>query len=117
MMYRVNLQTSRTDSGEKRSFEYCEWNIMNLSTPMKIIGIYRPPYSEAHPVSANVFFEEFSAYLENIVICPVVLLISGDFNFHLDSHTDSDADKFLDLLQTLVSYNTLLHLRIHLVIS
>lgn len=68
-------------------------------------------------MSANVFFEEFSAYLENIVICPVVLLISGDFNFHLDSHTDSDADKFLDLLETLVSYNTLLHLRIHLVIS
>lgn len=101
LMYRVNLQTSRTDSIEKRSFEYCEWNIMNLNAPLKIIGIYRLPYSEAHPVSANVFFEEFSAYLENIVMCHVVLLISGDFNFHLDCHTDSDADKFLDLLETL----------------
>ncbi|XP_068684753.1 uncharacterized protein [Montipora foliosa] len=100
LMHRDNLQTSRTDSGEKRSFEYCEWNIMNLSRPLKIIGIYRPPYSEAHPVSANVFFEEFSAYLENIVMYPEVLLISGDFNFHLDSHTDSDADKFSDLLET-----------------
>ena len=106
-MYRVNLQTSQTVSGEKRSFEYCEWNIMNLSTPLKIIGIYLPPYSESHPVSTNVFFEEFSAHLENIVMCPEVLLISGDINFHLDSHTDSDSDKFSDLLL----------LRIHLVLS
>lgn len=98
LMYRVNLQISRTDSGEKRSFEFCECNVKNLSTPLKIIDIYRPPYSEVHPVSPNVFFEEFSAYLENIVMCPEVLLISGDFNFHLDSHTDSDADKFSDLL-------------------
>lgn len=87
LMHRDNLQTSRTDSGEKRSFEFCEWNITNLSRPLKIIGIYRPPYSEAHPVSAKVFFEEFSDYLENIIMCPEVLLISGDFNFHLDSHT------------------------------
>ena len=71
-----------------------------LKYTTEIIGIYRPPYCEAHPVSPNVFLEEFSAYLENIVMCPEVLLISGDFNFHLDSHTDSDADKFSDLLET-----------------
>lgn len=41
-----------------------------------------------------------SAYLENIVRCPEVLPISGNFNFHLKSHTDSDADKFSDLLET-----------------
>ena len=90
---------------------------MNLSRPLKIIGIYRPPYSEANPVSANVFFDEFSAYLENIVMCPEVLLISGDFNFHLDSHIHSDADNSRIYWKRLVSYNMLLPLRIHLVIS
>ena len=62
--------------------------------------MYRPPYSSLHPVSASVFFDEFSQFLENVVMCPEVLVISGDFNFHLDNLRDNDAKKFMDLLET-----------------
>ena len=54
-----------------------------------------PVYSSLHPVSASVFFNEFSQILEN-VMCPVVLVISGDFNLHLDDLRDDDTKKFMD---------------------
>ena len=67
---------------------------------MRHIIVYRPPYSSLHPVSASVFFDEFSQFLENVVMCPEVLVISGDFNFHLDDLRDNDTKKFKDLLET-----------------
>ena len=67
---------------------------------IKILAVYRPPYSQTHPVSSSVFFEEFSNLLESIVMCAEVLLISGDFNFHVDDPSDNDAKTFTDLLET-----------------
>ena len=55
--------------------------------------LYRP-----HPVPASIFFQEFSAFPETTVLCPEVLLISGDFNFHLDDSSDDDASKFMELM-------------------
>ena len=33
-------------------------------------------------------------------MCPEVLVISGDFNLHLDDLGDNDTKKFMDLLET-----------------
>ena len=57
-------------------------------------------YSAAHPVSISVFLEEFIMYLENLVLCPEVLVIEGDFNLHMDDALNADARKFADLLET-----------------
>ena len=89
-----------SDGGEKRSFEFSEWKLSAHGRTIKIIIIYRPPYSEAHPVPASEFFREFSSNLETIVLCPEVLLVTGDFNFHLDDDSDADAKKFMELLDT-----------------
>ena len=32
------------------------------------------------------------------MLCPEVLLVSGDFNFHLDDSSDADARKFMELM-------------------
>lgn len=32
------------------------------------------------------------------MLCPEVLLVSGDFNFHLDDSSDDDASKFMELM-------------------
>ena len=34
------------------------------------------------------------------MLCPEALVISGDFNLHLDSLRDNDTKKFMDLLET-----------------
>ena len=56
--------------------------------------------SKEHPVPASIFFQDFSAFLETTLLCPEVLLVSGDFNFHLDDPSDADARKVMKLMDT-----------------
>lgn len=65
---------------------------------LRIIVGYKPPYLPNHPVSTTVSLGEFSDYLESIVIPSKLLLISGDFNIHVDVPTDADGIRFRDLL-------------------
>ena len=63
--------------------------------------MYRLQYSSSHPVIVDVFFEEFSAYLELIILSSEPLLITGDFNIHVDVVGDPVRAKFLDLLEAM----------------
>lgn len=85
---------------ENKSFEYSEGIVKVHDRSMRHIIVYRPAYSSLYPVSASVFFVEFSQFLENVVMCPDVLVISGYFNLHLDDLLDNDTKKFMDLLET-----------------
>ena len=68
---------------------------------MRTVIVYRTPYSEDHPINAGVFFHEFAEYLESIVISSDKLLITGDFNFHMDVPTDPNNIHFRDLLDAM----------------
>ena len=57
---------------------------------------YRPP--ETGTV-IDLFFEEFSSLLEEVVVCSEELLIIGDFNFHMDDTADRYAAQFGSLLE------------------
>jgi hypothetical protein len=46
-----------------------------------------------------VFFDDFETFLEQIIPTPVQILITGDFNWHLDDVNDTSACKFLELLE------------------
>ena len=48
---------------------------------VRIIVLYHPQYSSSHPVTVDVFFEEFSAYLELIILSSEPLLINGRFQY------------------------------------
>lgn len=100
LLYRNTLKAKLICGGEKKSFEYSEWNINISNRNVKVTAIYRPPYSVTHPISSAMFFEEFSLYLENIVMCSEILLIAGDFNFHLDNQQDNDTKRFQNILHT-----------------
>ena len=64
------------------------------------VVVYRPPYLDVDPVPITVFLTEFSDYLENIVLCSETLVISGDFNLHMNYSTDPGARRFCELLET-----------------
>ena len=68
---------------------------------MRTFIVYRPPYSEDHPITAGVFFHEFAEYLESVVMSSDKLLITGDFNFHMDEPTDPNNIHFRDLLDAM----------------
>ena len=58
-------------------------------------GSVRPSDSGA---AIGLFFEEFSSFLEEVVVCSEELLIIGDFNFHMDDTADRYAAQFLQFI-------------------
>ena len=81
--------------------EFSEWRVSFNSLRAKLVVVYRPPYSEAHPITPRVFLEEFGSYLETIIISPESLILTGDYDFHVDVEDDPDARAFLDLLASM----------------
>ena len=68
---------------------------------MRTVIVYRPRYSEDHPINAGVFFHEFAEYVESIVMSSDKLLITGDFNFHMDVPMDPNGIHFRDFLDAM----------------
>jgi len=62
--------------------------------------IYRIPYSIKHPITTSTFFEEFTGYLESVIMSSE-LLLTGDFNIHVDDPLDTDCVRFLGLLESI----------------
>ena len=58
--------------------------------------MYRPPENGA---AVDLFFEEFSSLLEEVVVCSEELLTIGDFNFHMDDTAGRYASQFGSLLE------------------
>ena len=49
----------------------------------------------------SVFLNDFRSVLEPHLIAPAYLLVTGDFNIHVDVPNDGEAKRFLDLLDTM----------------
>ena len=100
LIYRDSFDVSKVNAGasEHDSFEFSEWIVRSSSHNIRLVIVYRPPYSEEHRVPVNVFLAEFPEYLESLLLCKEQLLITGDFNIHADDPQDSDARKFLEPL-------------------
>ena len=64
---------------------------------VRLVSTYRTPYSQANPVTLKLFFQEFSSYVESIILAPESLVLAGNFNFHVHVPEDPDARMFLDL--------------------
>ena len=101
LLFRDSLHTTRVAAGELISFEYSEWIVSYKLFKLRILIIYRPPYSTNHPVSTATFFSEFGDYLESVVLSTERLLITGDFNVHVDVPEDRDSIRLLELLESM----------------
>lgn len=100
IVFRDTICINKFAADVLNSFEYSEWKVTSGSFRLHLIVVYRPPYVN-HPVTVNAFFEEFSQYLETIIMSTDPLLIIGDFNIHVNSKLDNNSLKFLDLLQSM----------------
>ena len=100
VLFKNNITVKKVKAAELRSFEYSEWEITIKSFRLKLIIVYRPTYSSEHPISVGTFFCEFSDYLESVILCKEPLLITGDFNIHVDQPSATDTVRFTDLLDS-----------------
>ena len=91
LLFRENIDVSKIDAGEKTSFEFSEWSSNTNSFRARLSIIYRPTYSNLHPVSLKTFFDDFASYMKSIILTSEPLIITGDFNIHVNNTNNSDA--------------------------
>ena len=100
LVFRDSLRVKMVDAGGKDSFEFSEWLVSCLGCSLRLLIVYRPPYSTKHKVTVSVCLREFSDYLESFVLSKEHILIAGDFNIHVDDIKNVDAVTFLDVLES-----------------
>jgi len=96
-----SLVVKQARAGVFDTFEYSEWIIVSGSARLRLLAIYRPPYSPSHPRTVSMFIAEFAKFLESVVMTTEPLVLTGDFNIHVNIESDSDAVRFLDLLSSM----------------
>ena len=78
------------------SFESLDVSISSGNTPLRLIVVYRPPPSKKNNLSVDLFMREL---LENVIVNNELLIITGDFNLHIDNlNGNSTAASFMDLI-------------------
>ena len=88
------------DAGVKDSFEFSECLVSCLGVSLRLLIVYRPPYSSDNRATVSVFLREFSDDLESFVLSKEQISIAGDFNIHVDDIRNVDAVTFLDVLES-----------------
>ena len=99
LIFKESINVEKVSVAGKGSFEASEWLVNPApTTRLRVVIVYRPPYSVKHPVSTSTFITEFSDYLESLVMSSEPLLILGNFNIHMDLPDGTDCRNMSDLL-------------------
>jgi hypothetical protein len=96
VIYRSFLHISKVDLPLFSSFESLCFKLTIASSSFIFLTIYRPPSSSAYS-----FVSDFSILLDDLISSPSELIISGDFNLHVDSPSSPPVASFLASLTTL----------------
>ena len=98
LAYKNNLNVKLSLHGQSHSFEYAVWecNISNML--LTLVGIYHPPYSDLTKVRDAMFLDDLAEFLETMLTTYSNIVVSGDFNLHIDDINNPDAQVFLDLM-------------------
>ena len=80
LLFRDSIDVCKLESGSRNSFEFSGYLVCTGSLRIRLVVIYRPPYSTNHPVTVNSFVDEFSEYLESVILSNYLLCLTGDFN-------------------------------------
>ena len=96
LLHRSYLKVSKSPLITFSSFEALSVQLTTSSTSYTILTVYRPPT----PSLFNTFISEFSLLLQDLATSPSELIITGDFNIHVNDPTDACSSSFLTLLQT-----------------
>ena len=109
IIYRESVKINTEKIREYSTFEHIQAKTTVGSCTYRIIVIYRPPRSQDESVTVSSFITELSKLIEEVVILNGRILITGDFNFHVDNKNDAQAQRFLRLLE---ACNLMQHLKV-----
>ena len=93
----MNLKRSQRKESHK-SFEVNITILKGRNTNIKIVNLYRTPYTKKHRVTPKTFLKEFENLLETLALYSGQLLIVGDFNMHIEKPDDIYAQQLISSL-------------------
>ena len=96
-----NFTVNQVECEPMESFEYMELRIScSGHRPLHLVAVYRPQRKKDRSSTSARFFEEFATLLERLVTDPSHLVITGDFNFHVNDQNDNESYIFSDILSS-----------------
>ena len=84
-----------------QTFEHTIWSIKANDTMSMVLAVYHPPYSERAPISNAMFLDEVTDFLATFLVEHNKIIITGDFNIHVNNTNDPEAQIFLDTMEAL----------------
>ena len=100
MLYRNTFELKSNNKVTKyKSFQVMESLVNTDQDIIRLINIYRPPYTKKARYTECAFLEEFEDYLKNVSSKPGSPIIAGDFNFHMERPDDLYPKKLYQLLE------------------
>ena len=108
IIYRESVKINTKKMREYSTFEHIQAKATVRSCTFHIIVIYRPQRSQNESVTVSNFITELSKLIEEVVILNGRLLITGNFNCHVDNKNDAQEQRFLRLLE---ACNLMQHLK------
>ncbi|XP_072016855.1 uncharacterized protein [Amphiura filiformis] len=98
LLYKTGLNIDFYDTGlEFKSFELLCVDITSEKSSISLVVLYRPQ-CKSTGCSFGIFIEEFSDLIDHFLLRPLPLVITGDFNIHVNVPDDVDAKLFLNVL-------------------
>ncbi len=85
VLHHANLKAEIKDKGNRVSYQYMDVFIPHGVESIRLLVLYRPPtHHKSNPVPVSTFFDEFSSHMESLLLSPHNLVVTGDFNIHMD---------------------------------
>ena len=99
ILFRPDILLKNNDKLKKyKSYQVMEVLLSCDIGMVRLVNVYRPPYSKKARFTESFFLEEFDEYLSDLALKPGIPLIAGDFNIHVEKPTEHYPNKFLELL-------------------
>ena len=80
--------------GHFTHFEHADYHVMIHCVTFRLCIIYRPTPSKRNGLVNTVIFDQWSAYLDIVMLDSHNIIITGDLNFHLDNPAELDVRRF-----------------------
>ena len=101
LVYRDSLTINMLKMDQSVTFEKAMWQVKYPGVDLTVCAIYHPLYSETYQVTNNQFIDESSEYLVEELAEHRNLVITGDFNLHVNDPEDQGGEVFINTMLAL----------------
>ena len=98
LVYKDSLIIKMLNMDQPDTFEKAIWQVRYPGVDLTVCAICHPPYSETYQVTNNQFIDEFSEFLAEVLAEHRNLVITGNFNLHVNDSEDQEGEVFTDTM-------------------